>query len=110
MVGDRSILERDVITGTVGLVTEHPVWSTATPDPDTGHHRLEGHRVMALPRGDDPRDRPGAGVGGQVNLGGQAAAGVPQSDAQRPDAPLLAAALRSLPSRSARGARRVARA
>jgi hypothetical protein len=40
----------------------------AAPHADTGHHRLEDHRIMVLPGGDDPRDRPGTVVGSQVTL------------------------------------------
>lgn len=68
----------------VGLVAKHPVGTGArTPraaasDADSGHHRFEGHRVMAVAGGDNPRDRATAVVGGEVNLGGQATAGAPQ--------------------------------
>ena len=50
----------------------------ATADPDTGHHRVEGQRVVPMPAGGDPRDRPGSGIRGQMNLAGQPAPGPTQ--------------------------------
>jgi hypothetical protein len=65
----------DVSTG-VGLVRAHAPGSGARPtaataaDPNGAQQKLEGHRVMTLTGGDDPRDRPAPIISGQVNLGG----------------------------------------
>jgi len=61
----------------VGLVAQHlggsGPWPATTPaaDPDPGHDRLEGQRIVAVTGGGDPADRAAAGVGGEVNLARQ---------------------------------------
>ena len=65
----------------VSLVAQHMAGPgpgpspAASADPDPGHDRLEGQRVVPVPRRGHPRDRPAARVSGKVNLGGQPAAG-----------------------------------
>ena len=48
-------------------------------DPQPLHQRLEGDRVVALAGGGAPGQRPAPGVGEQVNLGAQSAAGPAQT-------------------------------
>ena len=69
----------------VGLVGQEPIGACAgsstsrTADPQPLHQRLEGDRVVALAGGRAPGQRPAPGVGKQVNLGAQPAAGTAQT-------------------------------
>src|SRR6188472_4350218 len=69
----------------VGLIGQEPAgacagWSpTCTPDPQPLHQRPEGDRVVALAGGGALGQRPAPGVGKQVNLGAQPAAGTAQT-------------------------------
>ena len=73
-----------VSAGSVGLVTQNPVWAVAGPSPAQAGHRdlvqdsSELRAVPALPGGDHDRQRFLALLNGQVDLGGQAAAGPAQ--------------------------------
>src|ERR1019366_5024427 len=73
-----------VAGGGVGLVAHGAAGPAAGPplpaarDPDRVHHRDEPRGVAVLARAGQPGDRPAAPVSGQVNLGGQPAAGAAQ--------------------------------
>jgi hypothetical protein len=68
----------------IGLVRQDPARPgpsaipTRTLDPQVGHHRFEGDRVVTLTRGDHPRYRPASGVRGHVHLRRISASGATQ--------------------------------
>src|SRR5690348_1433550 len=72
---------RAVAAGTIGLISQHPARPGPGPPPpgprdgDALQHDLELRAVPPLPRGDDDRQRFLALLAGQVDLGGQPAAG-----------------------------------
>ena len=71
--------------GRVGLVGQHSIGTATRPAPSRALHaepvqnQVEGQRVVALPGGGHDAQRPAAGIGEQVDLGAQPAAGAAQS-------------------------------
>jgi len=68
----------------VGLIGQHAAGTgagpspTAATDPDPGHDRGEGQRIVPVPGRGHPGDRSAAGVSGEMNLRRQPAPGPTQ--------------------------------